>query len=332
MGPMRTEIPFHNIDPSFNIGPLEIHWYGVMYLIGFVAAWLLGRHRAKKGTWGWTTDDVTDLILYAAIGVIVGGRFGYVLFYGLDRWLEDPLYPIRITDGGLDGMSFHGGLLGVLAALWFFGRRQKRPFWSVMDFIAPLVPLGLGFGRIGNFINGELWGAPTDLPWGIRFPSGGDIPRHPTMLYEAFLEGLVLFLILWWISSKRPSMGVVSGWFLIGYGVFRTAIEFVRQPDAHIGYLLGGWLTMGMVLSIPMVLLGVLLLAWAQKKNEYPPERPTESESDNDVTTDSGVVANPDDARVAGSADDQGDNEDRTSAENVEDTETAAAGESETAP
>nr|NLD40757.1 prolipoprotein diacylglyceryl transferase [Actinomycetales bacterium] len=275
---MHTEIPFHNIDPSFNIGPLEIHWYGVMYLFGFLAAWLLGRQRARRGTWGWTTDDVTDLILYAAIGVIAGGRLGYVLFYALGDFLADPLSLFRLSGGGITGMSFHGGLIGVLLALWLFARRQKRPFWAVMDFIAPLVPLGLGFGRIGNFINGELWGAPTDLPWGIRFPSGGDIPRHPTMLYEAFLEGLVLFLILWWISSRRPPMGVVSGWFLIGYGVFRTGIEFVREPDAHIGYLFGGWLTMGMVLSIPMILLGILLLAWAKRKDEYPPERPVETE------------------------------------------------------
>lgn len=288
MIPMRTEIPYPAIDPSFSIGPLEVHWYGVMYLLGFVVAWLLGRHRAKQGTWGWTTDDVTDLILYAAIGVIAGGRMGYVIFYGFSNWLEDPLYPIKLTDGG---MSFHGGLIGVLLALWLFARRQKRPFWAVMDFIAPLVPLGLGFGRIGNFINGELWGAPTDLPWAMRFPSGGDIPRHPTMLYEALLEGLVLFLILWWISSRRPVIGVVSGWFLILYGVFRTAVEFVREPDAHIGYLVGGWLTMGMVLSIPMILLGALLLAWAYRKNEHPPERPAadeeaEPEADTDAKPD----------------------------------------------
>lgn len=264
---MPAAIPFPDIEPGFSIGPLDIHWYGVMYLIGFILAWVLGKWRAGRPGSGWTSDDVTDLILYAALGVIIGGRVGYVVFYAFDRFLADPLYLVRLTEGG---MSFHGGLLGVLTALWWFGRRKDRNFWDIADFIAPLVPLGLFFGRIGNFINGELWGAVTDLPWGMVFPTGGPEPRHPSMLYEALLEGLVLFGILWFYSSRRPPRMATSGAFLLGYGTFRTLIEFVREPDAHLGYLAFDWVTMGMLLSLPMVIAGVVLLALAYRNPQYP--------------------------------------------------------------
>ena len=275
MSLMHFEIPLPDIDPAIHLGPLTVHWYGVMYLVGFVLAWLLGRYRAGKPEWAWTKDDVADLILYAALGVIVGGRIGYVLFYGMDRFAADILYPFKLNDGG---MSFHGGLVGVLLALYLFARKQERRYWEVMDYIAPLGPLGLFFGRVGNFINGELWGAPTDLPWAMAFPSGGGIPRHPSMLYEAILEGLVLFAILWWFSSRRPPVRAVSGLFLIGYGVFRFLVEFVREPDAHIGYLFGGWFTMGMALTVPMILGGIVLL-WLAYRDPVAPRDGTAEES-----------------------------------------------------
>lgn len=303
-GPVPFEIPLPDIDPAIHLGPLTVHWYGVMYLVGFVVAWLLGRYRASRPRWAWTNDDVADLILYAALGVIAGGRIGYVLFYGLDRFLADPLYLVKLSDGG---MSFHGGLAGVLLALVLFARKQKRRFWEVMDFIAPLVPPGLFFGRIGNFINGELWGAPTDLPWAMAFPSGGGIPRHPSMLYEALLEGLVLFVILWWFSSRRPPVRAVSGVFLLGYGTFRFLIEFVREPDAHLGYLAGGWFTMGMLLTVPM-LLGGLVLLWFAYRDPVAPQTPQEraesvgadAPEDGDTTDDAAV----DDAAVDDAATD----------------------------
>lgn len=262
---LPAEIPFPDIEPGFSIGPLTIHWYGVMYALGFVLAWWLGTRRAKRPGSGWTEDEVADLILWAALGVVLGGRIGYILFYGMGDVIEDPLSVLRIWEGG---MSFHGGLLGVLLACWWFGRRTGKGFWRVTDFIAPLVPLGLGFGRIGNFINGELWGKPTDLPWAMVFPAADDQPRHPTMLYEALLEGLVLFLILWVFSASRRPVRAVSGLFLLGYGVFRFAVEFLRIPDDHIGYLAMDWLTMGMILSAPMILFGIVLLWLAYRTPE----------------------------------------------------------------
>ncbi|WJW75892.1 prolipoprotein diacylglyceryl transferase [Thiohalobacter sp. IOR34] len=257
---------YPNIDPAvFRIGDFAVHWYGLMYLIGFVAAWWLGRLRARRPGTGWREEEIADLLFYGALGVILGGRIGYILFYNFALFLEDPLVLLRIWQGG---MSFHGGLLGVLIAMWLYGHKTGRSFFQVTDFIAPLVPIGLGAGRIGNFINGELWGRPTDLPWGMVFPFVDQQPRHPSMLYEALLEGLVLFLLLWFYSAKpRPTMAV-SGLFLCGYGVFRFAVEFVREPDAHIGYLAGGWLTMGHLLSAPMILAGVLLMVAAQARAE----------------------------------------------------------------
>lgn len=266
------------IDPiAFSIGPLKVHWYGLMYLAGFAGAWWLGTVRARAPASAWSAEQVGDLIFYGAIGVVVGGRVGYMLFY-------NPFLPPGTGSAFWEvwkgGMSFHGGLLGVLIAAWLFGRKHAKTFFQVTDFVAPLVPIGLGAGRIGNFINGELWGKVTDLPWGmqlscLRFPqycdaqaSGGfSLPRHPNQLYEFALEGVALFLILWLYSRRPRPVMAVSGLFLLCYGMFRFVIEFVRLPDAPIGYLAFGWVTMGQVLSLPMILLGVLLV-WQANKNK----------------------------------------------------------------
>lgn len=246
---------YPEFDPvALRIGPLAVRWYGITYLVGFAAAWYLGKRRAARAGSPVTPLQVDDLIFYAALGIILGGRIGYMLFYGFDQILENPLNLFRIWEGG---MSFHGGFLGVLCAMWLYARRLGKGFFQLMDFVAPLVPIGLGAGRIGNFINGELWGAPTTVPW--AFIVDGEA-RHPSQLYEAGLEGLALFLILWLYSARpRPVMSV-SALFLIGYGVFRFAVEFVRLPDAHLGYLAFGWLTMGQVLTLPMLVFGCILL------------------------------------------------------------------------
>jgi phosphatidylglycerol:prolipoprotein diacylglycerol transferase len=248
---------------AFSVFGWDIYWYGLAYLAAFISAWLLARYRAKQKDSGWTTEQVDDLLFYGGLGVILGGRLGYILFYNFSEFLNDPSILIAIRGGG---MSFHGGLLGVMVALWLFKRKVNKSYFTVVDFVAPLVPLGLGFGRIGNFINAELWGAPTTLPWGMIFPAAGPEPRHPTPLYEAFLEGAVLFAILWWFSSKPRPVMAVSGLFAIGYGIFRFLIEFVRLPDAHLGYLAWGWLTMGQLLSLPLVVAGIILMLRANNK------------------------------------------------------------------
>ncbi|VAW99945.1 Prolipoprotein diacylglyceryl transferase, partial [hydrothermal vent metagenome] len=212
---------------------------------------------------GWNDEQISDLIFYGALGVVLGGRIGYTLFYNFGHFIDDPVSVLRIWEGG---MSFHGGLLGVLVAMWLFGRKYKHSFFALTDFVAPLVPIGLATGRLGNFINGELWGQSTNLPWGIVFPGGGPLPRHPSQLYEMFLEGIVLFIIVWIYSAKpRPRMAV-SGVFALGYGVFRFAVEFVRQPDEHLGFIAFGWLTQGQLLSAPLILTGIVLLWLAYRR------------------------------------------------------------------
>ena len=253
-------IPYPGFNPiAFSIGPVKVHWYGIMYLLGFGAGWALARKRAAKPGSTWKPQDVDDLIFFAMLGVIAGGRIGYVLFYGLSFWAKDPWYPLKIWDGG---MSFHGGLLGVIAAVSLFAWRRRRNVADVLDFTVPLPGLGLFFGRIGNFINSELWGKVTTVPWG--FNVNGQV-RHASQLYEAVFEGLVLFTIVWIFTARPRPRLAPSGLFLIIYGIVRFSIEFVRVPDEHIGYLAGGWLTEGQVLSIPMVLVGVALMAYAYR-------------------------------------------------------------------
>ena len=272
----------HQIDPvAVSLGPLRVHWYGLMYLLGFLLAWWLGRRRIRAGRLpGVDEDGFGDLLFYGLIGVIVGGRLGSVLFYDFNTYLQNPLQVLKVWEGG---MSFHGGLIGVLVAAWLWSRRHRRHFFDTMDFLAPLVPPGLGFGRIGNYIGGELWGKYTRGDWGVVFPSGLPEPyrsldpvalkaqfdagaldafaRHPSQLYQAFLEGLVLFCVLWWYSAKPRPRYAVSGLFALLYGSFRFLVEFVREPDAQLGYLALGWVTMGQVLSLPLILLG-LYLCW----------------------------------------------------------------------
>ena len=246
------------IDPvALSIGSLQLRWYGLMYLAGFGLGWMLGRWRASRPGSGWTGPDVDDLLTCVMIGIILGGRLGYVLFYDLPVYINDPMEIMRIWNGG---MSFHGGLLGVLGAFWYFARTRGRTFLEVSDFIAPLIPQGLFFGRLGNFINGELWGKVSDVPWAIVFPGAGPLPRHPSQLYEAALEGLLLFIMVWVFSLKPRKVGAVSGLFALGYGVFRFAVEFVRMPDVQLGYLAFGWLTMGQLLCVPLIVAGAWLL------------------------------------------------------------------------
>ena len=257
-------IPYPNIDPvAISIGPLSIHWYGLMYLVGFAGAYFLMNYRASKPNSGWNKEEVSDLLFYSAMGVILGGRFGYVLFYNFDKFLDDPLWLFAVWEGG---MSFHGGLLGVLAAVYFFGRRYGKSFYTITDFGAPVVPIGLMTGRLGNFIGGELWGRVSDVPWAMVFPKGGPLARHPSQLYEMALEGIVLFIILWFYSRKpRPAMAE-SGLFLIGYGTFRFLVEFVREPDSHIGFDILGWMTRGQLLCVPMILFGTFLVVTAYRR------------------------------------------------------------------
>jgi phosphatidylglycerol:prolipoprotein diacylglycerol transferase len=255
-----------SIGPVFGIGPLRVHWYGIMYLIGFMAAWWLARYRARRAGSTWTALDVDDLIFYSAIGVIAGGRIGWCIFYGHDVIAENWLNVFHIWDGG---MSFHGGMLGVLAAAIVFGRVKQKRIADVLDFLAPLPGIGLLAGRIGNFINGELWGRPTSLPWGFGVPDaqGVLISRHPSQLYEAGLEGLLLSVILIWFTSRpRPRLAPI-GLFLLVYGCCRFLVEWVRLPDANIGYLAGEWLTMGMLLTTPMILAGAVLLVYAYRQS-----------------------------------------------------------------
>lgn len=256
-------LSYPRIDPvAIEIGPVAVHWYGIMYLVGFAAAWALMRLRARRPDLAWMRGHIDDLLFAGAVGVIVGGRLGYVLFYKPAEWLADPLLVLRVWEGG---MAFHGGLIGVIVAMIWFARRRGRPAFEVFDFVAPVTPIGLGAGRLGNFINGELWGRVTDVPWAMVFPAAGPRPRHPSQLYELALEGIVLFVVLWWFSARpRPRMAV-SGLFLLLYGAFRSAVELVRAPDPHLGTIAFDWLTMGQLLSLPMLVLGTVLLVMAYR-------------------------------------------------------------------
>lgn len=280
----------HQIDPvAFALPAFElfgrqfqpqVHWYGLAYVLAFAIAWWLGSRRIRQGRLpGVDLNAFGDLFFYGMIGVVVGGRVGSILFYNFGDFLQDPLLLLRVWEGG---MSFHGGFLGVLAAAWLWSRKHRLKFFDVMDFAAPIVPQGLGIGRIANYIGGELWGKPTDVSWAVVFPrslpeqylrldqaalrqlheSGAleAYARHPSQLYQAALEGFLLFAILWWYSSRPRPRYAVSGLFALGYGIFRFAVEFVRQPDSHLGYLAFGWLTMGQVLTLPLIVLGLFLL------------------------------------------------------------------------
>ncbi|MBU1228718.1 MAG: prolipoprotein diacylglyceryl transferase [Proteobacteria bacterium] len=251
-------LEFPVIDPvALQIGPLSARWYGIMYAVGFSLAWFLARRRAAKPGSGWTAMQVDDLITWGVLGVVLGGRLGYVLFYDLSYYLSNPLESLSIWRGG---MSFHGGVAGVILVAWLYGRSIGKSLLEVGDFIAPLVPPGLLAGRLGNFINGELWGRVTDSPLGMVFPTGGPLPRHPSQLYEAALEGLALFVILWAYSARPRARGAVGGLFLLGYGVFRFVVEFFRQPDVQLGFVAFDWMSMGQVLCLPMIGLGLLLM------------------------------------------------------------------------
>jgi phosphatidylglycerol:prolipoprotein diacylglycerol transferase len=251
-----------NIDPiAFSIGPLAVRWYGLMYLAGFAIGWWLGAVRIAKGRGPITRAQLDDLLFLTVLGVILGGRLGYVLFYKPGYYASHPLEIFAIWQGG---MSFHGGLLGVMAAMVIAARRNGVDWLRLMDFIAPLIPPGIAAGRLGNFINAELPGRVTDLPWGMVFPGTDGAPRHPSQLYQFALEGVVLFVFLWWFSSKPRARGQVSAMFLLGYGVLRFTAEFAREPDAFIGYLALG-LTMGQWLCLAMILAGAALLAWSRR-------------------------------------------------------------------
>lgn len=279
-------ITYPAIDPILlSIGPLAVRWYGLMYVIGFAAAWWLARRRAAHAGSSWLATDVDDLIFYAAIGVILGGRLGWIAFYGGEQLLADPMMVVRIWEGG---MSFHGGLLGVIGAVLVFARQRQRQLGDVLDFLAPLPGLGILFGRIGNFINGELWGKPTTSALGFNVDPAVLYPQqaaealrmcqrfavdpcvlqvHASQLYEGLLEGLVLFVVLWVFTRQPRPRWAPSGLFLLGYGVFRFLVEFVRVPDENRGYLLFDWVTMGQLLSLPMIIGGLALLAYAYRRN-----------------------------------------------------------------
>lgn len=261
------------IDPiALQLGPLAIHWYGLTYLAAFGLFILLGRARLKHEPFAsvraprpWEGKDVEDILFLGVMGVVLGGRIGYCLFYKPAYYLSHPLEIFAVWEGG---MSFHGGMLGVLVAMVWYARSRQRPWLQVMDFVAPCVPTGLAAGRVGNFINGELWGRVADpsLPWAMVFRGAGDLPRHPSQVYQLLLEGLLLFVLLWWYARKPRATGQVGGAFLFGYGLFRFTAEFFREPDAHLGLLSLG-MSMGQWLCVPMVLGGAALWVWAGRRS-----------------------------------------------------------------
>ena len=257
-------LTFPQIDPvAVAIGPLKIRWYALTYIVGFGAAWWLASRRAARPGSGWTKDQVADLITNGMLGAILGGRIGYILFYNFGAFLEEPAMILRIWEGG---MSFHGGFLGVVIAVSLFARSTGKSVMDVLDFVAPLTPIGLGAGRIGNFINGELWGRATDVPWAMIFPADSSrLPRHPSQLYQFFLEGIVLFILLWWYSSRPRPRFAVSGLFLLAYGLQRFLVEFFREPDEALGFVAFDWMSRGQQLSLPMIVGGLAILVLAYK-------------------------------------------------------------------
>ena len=277
---------YPNIDPIIvAVGPLALRWYGLAYLAAFLVCWRLGNWQRAHRFPDWTRQQISDLVFYGALGAVIGGRLGYALFYGFEAWLREPLFVVRIWEGG---MSFHGGLLGVMAAMALFARRGGRGFWQVMDFVAPLTPIGLGLGRLGNFINTELPGRATEAPWGLVYPCHADairainplctgawepFARHPSPLYQAFAEGAALFALVWWTAYRRPRAGVVSGVFLAGYGALRLFTERFRAPDGHLGFMLMDAVTMGDLLSLPMMIIGVTIIFRATSRPSQPPAK-----------------------------------------------------------
>jgi phosphatidylglycerol:prolipoprotein diacylglycerol transferase len=250
-------------DPvAISLGPLAIRWYGLMYLVGFALIWAAGRYRIDRNPEAvWRRGDLDDALFYGILGTIAGGRLGYVLFYKPGDYLLEPWKIFYLWEGG---MSFHGGLLGVVIAMWWFARSRRQDWLAITDFIAPLAPLALGAGRLGNFINAELWGRPTDVAWAMVFPNVDSVPRHPSQLYEFALEGVALFAVLWWFSMKPRPRGAVSGLFLVGYGAFRFGVEYTREPDSFLGLLALG-LSMGQWLSLPMIAAGAAMLVWSYR-------------------------------------------------------------------
>ncbi|MDR1012524.1 MAG: prolipoprotein diacylglyceryl transferase [Coxiellaceae bacterium] len=251
---------YHQLNPiAINFGMIKIYWYGISYAVGFALAWILARQRAKKYYPLWSSEIISDLIFCCALSGIIGGRLGYVLIYNAKIFLHKPLAIFQIWTGG---MAFHGGIIGVIIGVWFFSRKIKTSFIQLLDFISPLVPPGIALGRIGNYINSELWGRVTTVPWGIIFPNGGEFPRHPSQLYESFAEGVILFIIIWIYTAKPRSKGVTASLFLFYYGILRFICEFFREPDINIGFIALNWLTMGQLLSLLVIIAGICLFLY----------------------------------------------------------------------
>lgn len=265
-------MPYPDVDPvAFSIGPIAVRWYGLAYVAGILGAWRLAeRLVARAGLWPDDREPLSkaalgDFIIWATVGIVAGGRLGYALVYDIDHTLAEPMSVLEVWHGG---MSFHGGLVGIVLAMILFTRRNGIRTWSLVDIVASVAPLGIFFGRLANFVNGELWGRPGDVAWAMVFPTGGPLPRHPSQLYEAILEGLLLLLLLQWIAYRTPALkkpGQVAGVFACGYGAARIFSELFREPDANLGFLTGGWLTMGMLLSFPIVLAGI----WAIRRARH---------------------------------------------------------------